>query len=229
MSHPPQTHRTPEVIAAEIAAVDAFEGTKKDAFEALWKRWGHPNAVAKSFYYDKRPKAHKPARTRWCRDPAGGRAELLFTQDVRIVPLQDGGGRALQAGPPFPRLQERLLGGEAIEQPVAAGAAQICLAAASVRSARGMRRIPRPCRRVVPQPLAVYVAEHGRALGAAGPVATGAILAGRESAVTASQTVTASRIRNLQASGGIPKTTRRGGHLVIAWFTLGAAEQSPQI
>jgi hypothetical protein len=23
-SHPPQTHRTPEVIAAEIAAVDAF-------------------------------------------------------------------------------------------------------------------------------------------------------------------------------------------------------------
>ena len=60
-SHPPQTHRTPEVIAAEIAAVDAFEGTKKDAFEAFWERWGHPNAGAmKSFYYDKRPKAHKP-------------------------------------------------------------------------------------------------------------------------------------------------------------------------
>ena len=42
-SHPSQTHRTPEVIAAEIAAVDAFEGTKKDAFEAFWERWGHPN------------------------------------------------------------------------------------------------------------------------------------------------------------------------------------------
>jgi hypothetical protein len=59
-SHPPQTHRTPEVIAAEIAAVDAFEGTKKAAFAALWERWGHPNAGAmKSFYYDKRPKASK--------------------------------------------------------------------------------------------------------------------------------------------------------------------------
>jgi hypothetical protein len=35
---PPVTHRSPEVIAAEIAAVDAFKGTKKDAFEALWGR-----------------------------------------------------------------------------------------------------------------------------------------------------------------------------------------------
>jgi hypothetical protein len=60
-SHPPVTHRTSEVIAAEIAAVDAFEGTKKDAFAALWKRWGHPNAAAmKSFYYDERAKALKP-------------------------------------------------------------------------------------------------------------------------------------------------------------------------
>ena len=60
-SHPPQTHRTPEVVAAEIAAVGDFEGTKKDAFEALWERWGHPNAGAmKSFYYDKRTKARKP-------------------------------------------------------------------------------------------------------------------------------------------------------------------------
>jgi hypothetical protein len=48
------------VIEAEIAAVDAFEGTKKAAFAALWERWGHPNAGAmKSFYYDKRPKASK--------------------------------------------------------------------------------------------------------------------------------------------------------------------------
>ena len=45
-SHPPQTHRTSEVIEAEIAAVDAFEGTKNDAFEALCERWGHSNAAA---------------------------------------------------------------------------------------------------------------------------------------------------------------------------------------
>ena len=49
------------MIAAEVAAVDAFEGTLKDAFEALCKRWGHPNAAAmKSFYYDERAKALKP-------------------------------------------------------------------------------------------------------------------------------------------------------------------------
>ena len=60
-SHPPQTHRISEVIAAEVAAVDAFEGTLKDAFEALCERWGHPNAAAmKSFYYDERAKALKP-------------------------------------------------------------------------------------------------------------------------------------------------------------------------
>ena len=59
-SHPPQTHRTPEVIAAEIAAVDAFEGTKNDAFEALCERWGHSNAAAmKRFYYDERATALK--------------------------------------------------------------------------------------------------------------------------------------------------------------------------
>src|SRR5258705_13801571 len=85
-------------------------------------------------------------------------------------------------GHPSQNLQDRLLGGEAIEQPAAAGAAQIGLAAAAVWSARGMRGIPRPCWRVVAQPLAVDVADHGRALGAAGPVAAGAILTGRESA-----------------------------------------------
>src|SRR4029450_12645495 len=69
-----------------------------------------------------------------------------------------------------------LLGGEAIEQPVASSTAQIILAAAAVRPSRGMRRIPRPRRRVVAQPFAVNMTNHGRALGAACPVTTGAVL-----------------------------------------------------
>src|SRR4051794_30771764 len=73
-----------------------------------------------------------------------------------------------------------LLGGEAIEQPVAAGAAQIALAAAAVGPTRGMRRIPRLRRRVVAQALAVDMADHRRALGAARPVLAGAILGSRE-------------------------------------------------
>src|SRR5262249_19706217 len=75
-----------------------------------------------------------------------------------------------------------LLGSEAIEQPVTAGAAQVALAASALRSARGMRRVPRPRRRVVAQPLAIDMADHGRALGAARPVLAGAILGGRERA-----------------------------------------------
>ena len=63
-SHPPQTHRTSEVIEAEIAAVDAFEGTKNDAFEALCERWGHSNAAAmKRFYYDERAKSPRRPRS----------------------------------------------------------------------------------------------------------------------------------------------------------------------
>src|SRR3954468_23498227 len=45
-----------------------------------------------------------------------------------------------------------------------------------------MRRIPRLRRVVVTQALAVDVAEHGRALGAARPVAAGAVFASRECA-----------------------------------------------
>src|SRR5689334_20666743 len=74
----------------------------------------------------------------------------------------------------------RLISGEAVEQPVAAGAAQIGLAAAALRTARGMRGIPRMRGRVVAQSDAVVMAEHRRALRAARPVATGAVVAGRE-------------------------------------------------
>src|SRR3984893_15885877 len=72
----------------------------------------------------------------------------------------------------------QLVRGEAVEQAVASGASQIVLAAAAVGSARGMRRIPRLGRGIVAQALAVAVADHGCALGAAPPVAAGSILAG---------------------------------------------------
>src|SRR5262245_31137688 len=75
-----------------------------------------------------------------------------------------------------------LLGGEAIEQPVTSSTAQIILAAAAVRPSRGMRRIPRPRRRVVARPFTVNMTNHGRALGAARPVTTGAILTSRKRA-----------------------------------------------
>src|SRR5262245_52410118 len=76
----------------------------------------------------------------------------------------------------------RLIRGEAVEQAVAADAPLVVLAAAAVRAGRGMRRIPRFRRRVVAQTLAFAVADHGRALGAARPVAAGSVLAGRERA-----------------------------------------------
>src|SRR5436305_10010745 len=72
------------------------------------------------------------------------------------------------------------VGREAVEQAVAAGALEIVLAAAAVRPARGMRRVPGLRLDRVAQAFAVDVAEHRGALGAAGPVAAGAILAGTE-------------------------------------------------
>src|SRR2546426_3346447 len=74
----------------------------------------------------------------------------------------------------------RLLRGEAVEQAVAAGTLQIVLTAAPVRSARGMRRVPRLRRIVVAQALPVMVADHRCPLAALRPVAAGTILAGRE-------------------------------------------------
>src|SRR4051812_8968708 len=73
-----------------------------------------------------------------------------------------------------------LIRGEAVQQPVAAGAAQIGLVAAALRAARGVRRVPRSRGRVVVRPPAVMMAEHRRALRAARPVLAGAVLAGIE-------------------------------------------------
>src|SRR5262245_27208763 len=71
------------------------------------------------------------------------------------------------------RGSHQLVRGEAVEQAVAAGAPQVVLAAAAVGPARGMRRIPRLRRGIVAQTLAVAVADHRGALGAARPVAAG--------------------------------------------------------
>src|SRR5262245_9166770 len=74
----------------------------------------------------------------------------------------------------------RLLGREAVEEPVTTGALQVVLAAAAVGAARGMGRVPGLGRVVVPEPLTIVVADHRRALTVLGPVAARAILAGRE-------------------------------------------------
>src|SRR5262245_50131625 len=71
---------------------------------------------------------------------------------------------------------------EAVQQAVTTGALQVGLAAAAIRAARRMRRVPRLGRLVVTQPLAVMMSHHGGALGALGPVATGAVVARRERA-----------------------------------------------
>src|SRR5262249_23631594 len=54
-------------------------------------------------------------------------------------------------------------------------------AAAAARPARGMRAVPRLRSGIVAQTLAIDVTDHRGTLGAAGPVPTGAILAGGES------------------------------------------------
>src|SRR6185437_10555059 len=76
----------------------------------------------------------------------------------------------------------RLLRSKTIEQAVAAGAAQVILAATAVGTARRMRRIPRMRRWIIAQAEAVNVSEHGAALGAARPVFSRTILTVREDA-----------------------------------------------
>ena len=73
------------------------------------------------------------------------------------------------------------VGREAVEQPIAAGAPQVGLCAATARPARGMRGIPRLRRRLLVQSHAVVVADHRGAGAALGPVAAGAIVAAGES------------------------------------------------
>src|SRR5262245_11674521 len=73
-----------------------------------------------------------------------------------------------------------LVDGEAVEQAVAARALQVGLAAAAVRAARGMRRVPGLGCVVVAQSLPVVMTDHRRAGAALRPVAAGAILTGRK-------------------------------------------------
>src|SRR6201995_976708 len=72
-----------------------------------------------------------------------------------------------------------LIGGEAVQQTVTAGAAQVGLAATAIIAARRVRRIPRPGCIVVSQSDPVGMPEHGRALRAARPVAAGTVLVAR--------------------------------------------------
>src|SRR3954454_19793669 len=74
--------------------------------------------------------------------------------------------------------RHRSVDGEAVEQAVAARALQIGLAAAAVRTARGMRRIPGLRSVIVTQSLPVVVPDHCRASTALGPVAAGAVFTG---------------------------------------------------
>ena len=69
-----------------------------------------------------------------------------------------------------------LIGGEAIEQAVAAGAAEVRLAAPAFRTAREMRGVPRPRLGIVAQTLPVDMPDHRRALSAARPVVAGLVL-----------------------------------------------------
>src|SRR4051794_6354163 len=75
-------------------------------------------------------------------------------------------------------LRHRSVDGEAVEQAVAARALQIGLAVATIRAARGMRRILGFRSVIVAQSLPVVVPDHCRACAALGPVATGAVFTG---------------------------------------------------
>ena len=75
-----------------------------------------------------------------------------------------------------------LIACEAVEQSVTTRTAQIALAAAALRAARGMRGVPRARCRIVAQALAVDMADHRGALRTARPVLAGAVVAGREGA-----------------------------------------------
>ena len=80
----------------------------------------------------------------------------------------------------MPFQEMTLVDGKAIEQAIAARAAQGLLATAAACAARGMRRIPGLGGVVIAQTLAVAVADHCRSLATARPVMTGPIVATRE-------------------------------------------------
>src|ERR1043165_7850083 len=73
-------------------------------------------------------------------------------------------------------MANRSLTREAIEQPVAARALQVVLAAAAVRTTRGMGGIPRQHRRRIVEALTIMMTDHRGARGALAPVAAGALV-----------------------------------------------------
>src|SRR6266478_5856676 len=89
-------------------------------------------------------------------------------------------GMAVKGRQESPGWSVPLIDRKAIEQPVAAGAAQIGLAAAAIGAARGMRGVPRFRRVIVAQAFAVGVADHRGTLSAARPVAAGTVLTRRK-------------------------------------------------
>src|SRR5215203_2172604 len=109
---------------------------------------------------------------------------IAESHHVRLVPTPDSCSAA-NLHKPWPALKgpatiakpanNALLSSEAIEQPVPAGAAEVALAATTIGPARGMRGIPRSRRGIIVQAFTVDMAHHGRTLGAARPVAAGAI------------------------------------------------------
>src|SRR5260370_33210887 len=78
------------------------------------------------------------------------------------------------------RAGEPLVGGETLQQAVAAGALEVGLRAAAIRPARGMRTVPGFRGVIVAQADAVGMTHHRRTLRAARPVLAGTIVARRE-------------------------------------------------
>src|SRR5215204_6168284 len=111
--------------------------------------------------------ANKALRT----DPSrahfvSGRAEQVSRRRISTC-------TATRCAPPNYQRRLWLVRGKAVEQAVAARAFQRVLAAAAAGPARGMRRVPGFRGVVVAQALAVMMADHGGALGAARPVLAG--------------------------------------------------------
>src|SRR6266436_7843141 len=89
-------------------------------------------------------------------------------------------GMAVKGRQESPGWSVPLIDREAIEQAVAAGAAEIGLAAAAVGAAGGMRGVPRLRRVVVAQAFSVGVADHRGTLGAARPVVAAPVVTRRK-------------------------------------------------
>jgi hypothetical protein len=121
---------------------------------------------------------------RWPSRPKRPEKPELLNSRVALVPSVFGlCSRRCLCLPSLPVARGASVRREAIEQPAAAGRTKVGLTAASVRTTRGMARVPRACARVAREAHAVVMADHGCSLGAAGPVDAGAVLSGREVSV----------------------------------------------